>query len=40
MYFCFNHQRNLNIELRSQKVGDLKYFEVRSVQEKEPGIKG
>jgi hypothetical protein len=38
MPLCFNHPRNPNVKLRSQKVGDLKYFEVRNVQAKEPGI--
>jgi hypothetical protein len=40
MSFCFNHPRNPNVESRSRKVGDLKHFEVRSVQEKKPGING
>jgi hypothetical protein len=29
--FSFNHQRNPNAISRSQKVGGLKYFEVRDV---------
>jgi hypothetical protein len=32
--------RDPDAESRSRKVGDLKYFEVRSVQEKESGING
>jgi hypothetical protein len=31
IHFCFNHLRNPDVESRSQRVGDLKYFEVHSV---------
>jgi hypothetical protein len=40
MPFYFNQPLNPNAESRSQKVRDLKYFKVRSVQEKEAGING
>jgi hypothetical protein len=36
MPFCFNHARDLDAELRSQKVGSIKDFEIHGVPEKEP----
>jgi hypothetical protein len=38
--FCFNNLCNLVMELRNEKFESLKYFEVHSVQEKEPRING
>jgi hypothetical protein len=40
MSFCFNHPRNPTTESRSKKFESLKYFEVRSVQEKKTRING
>jgi hypothetical protein len=38
MSFCFNHPHNPVAELRNEKFGSSKYFEVHGVQEKEPRI--
>jgi hypothetical protein len=39
-FFLFQSPAYLDVESRSQKVGDLKYFKVCNVQEKEPEING